>query len=54
MCRGTGDTKEEAIEKLKEEIDFYNKSAIKTEQKMNLEKMVNNIFPKDPFSKLSV
>ncbi|UOE58289.1 hypothetical protein HPB58_13080 [Priestia filamentosa] len=49
MCRGVGDTKEEAIEKLKEEIDFYNKSAIKTEQKMILEKIVNNIFPKDRF-----
>ncbi|MED4238952.1 hypothetical protein [Priestia megaterium] len=49
MCRGVGITEEKAIEKLKEEIDLYNKSCIKTEQKMRLEKIVNNIFPKDRF-----
>ncbi|OAS85345.1 MULTISPECIES: hypothetical protein [Metabacillus] len=48
-CRGIGFTEEEAIEKLKEDIDLYNKSYIKTEKKMQMEEIMNKIFPKDRF-----
>lgn len=49
ICRGIGRTEEEAIQKLKEEIELYNKSSIETEKKMRIEEMVRNIFPKDRF-----
>ncbi|MTT31791.1 hypothetical protein GMB86_07165 [Terrilactibacillus sp. BCM23-1] len=46
-CRGMGYTEEEAIEKLKKDIDLYNKSLIETEKRMRLENIVNRTFGKD-------
>lgn len=47
VCKGLGFTEEEAIEKLKENIDLYNKSTIKSDKRMRMEEMIKNIFPQD-------
>ncbi|MGO4890391.1 hypothetical protein ACJ2A9_21805 [Anaerobacillus sp. MEB173] len=45
-CGEIGQTEEEAVEKLKKDIDLYNKAIIDTERKMKMEEMIKNVFPK--------
>lgn len=47
VCKGLGLTEEEAVEKLKKDIEAYNKAAIKTDKRRKMEAMIENIFPKD-------
>ncbi|RHW32352.1 hypothetical protein D1B32_11380 [Oceanobacillus profundus] len=47
ICKGFGRNEEDAVEKLKEEINAYNQSCINSEKKLKIEEMVNNIFPKN-------
>ena len=49
ICRGIGKTEEEAIQKLKQEIEQYNKTSIESEKKIRMEEMIKNIFPTDRF-----
>ncbi|MEH7014701.1 hypothetical protein V7087_28480 [Neobacillus niacini] len=48
-CKGIGRSDEDAIKNLQEEINLYNQSCINSEKKLRIEKMVNNIFPKNCF-----
>lgn len=45
MCRGFGNSEEEATQKLQQEIEMYNKSMIATEKRMRIEEIVKSIFP---------
>ena len=47
LCKVIGQNEEEAVMKLKEEIDSYNQSCIKSDKKLKIEEMVSNIFPKN-------
>lgn len=44
VCKGVGRNEEEAIEKLKGEIELYNKTCLDAEKKMRIEEMVKKIF----------
>lgn len=47
LCQGIGRSEEEAIEKLKKEIDLFNKSSMEAEKRMRIEEIVRNLFPKN-------
>ncbi|MDR7002672.1 hypothetical protein [Neobacillus niacini] len=49
VCRGIGFSEEKAIQRLKEEIEFYNRTIIESEKKIRMEEVVKNSFPKDCF-----
>jgi predicted RNase H-like HicB family nuclease len=48
-CKGMGRSEEDAIQNLKEGINLYNQSCANVDKKMQIEALVNNIFPKGCF-----
>jgi predicted RNase H-like HicB family nuclease len=49
LCKGKGQTEDEAIENLKEQINEYNQISIQTRKRRAVEEMISSLFPKSPF-----